>query len=635
MKQTTRSGAIPVGLVAILLVSAGPAHAHSTGSPNTGARTTAAQTAARAAEAGSTAHDTRGGPPTSAAAIVPITLTGASATSTSSDVTIVGGAITITAPGEYEITGTLNDGYLNVDTPDPGVVRLILNGASLANSTNSPLQVADAEEVVVVLADGSSNRLSDATRYVYPDPETDEPNAALFSKVDLTITGNGSLAVRGNANDGIASKDGLVIDAGTIVVDAVDDGIRGKDQLRVDGGNVTVTAGGDGLKSDDTEAPNGAVSITNGSVRVGAGDDAIHGENALDISGGTVTVTNSFEALEALRVTISGGTVNVTASDDAINAVQEGIDEFAVAPNASIVVSGGTVLVNSSIDGFDSNGSVTFSGGTVVVNGPVSGSPGEGAIDSNGPVRFNGGTVFAAGSTSMAVMSVPPTSGQGWAAPRFSANQSANSIVHLVSNGQVLVSYRAPKAFREMVFSSNRVTNGQSYEVYRGGSISGTILGGMSTSGSISGATRVMTVQAGTYSGGLVGWPPPTGGPTPPPTGPTSPPPTGPAPTGAPARGCTATYTVTSQWSGGFQGDVRIVAGSSAISGWRVTWTFANGQTVSQTWNATLTTSGSTVTAGNVSHNGTLGAGASTTFGFLGSWNGTNTAPTTLTCTAS
>ncbi|MBF9128796.1 carbohydrate-binding domain-containing protein, partial [Plantactinospora sp. S1510] len=506
MKQTTLSGAIPVALAAILLTTGSPADAHSTELPHR--RAPVAQ---------------------NVAAIVPITLTGASATSSSSDVTIVGGAITITAPGEYEITGTLNDGYLKVDTPDPGVVRLILDNASLTNSTNSPLQVADAEAVVVELADGTSNRLSDATRYVYPDPDTDEPNAALFSKVDLTITGNGSLAVRGNANDGIASKDDLVIESGTIVVDAVDDGIRGKDALRVNGGNITVTAGGDGLKSDDTEAPKGAVSITNGTVRVSAGDDAIHGENTLDISAGTVTVTNSREALEALRVTISGGTVDVTASDDAINAVQEGIDEFAVAPNASIVVSGGTVLVNSSIDGFDSNGSVTFSGGISVVNGPISGSPGEGALDSNGPVYFNGGTVFAAGSTSMAVMSVPPTNRQGWAAPRFSANQTANSIVHLVSNGQVLVSYRAPKTFREMVFSSNRVTNGQTYEVYRGGSISGTILGGMSTSGSISGATRVMTVQAGTYSGGLVGWPPPTGGPTTPP------------PTGAPARGCTAT----------------------------------------------------------------------------------------------
>lgn len=98
-------------------------------------------------------------------------------------------------------------------------------------------------------------------------------------------------------------------------------------------------------------------------------------------------------------------------------------------------------------------------------------------------------------------------------------------------------------------------------------------------------------------------------------------------------QACTATYAVTSQWTGGFQGEVRVTAGTAPISGWTVTWTYANGQRVSQAWNATVTTSGTTVTARNVAYNGSLGAGASTAFGFLGSWNGTNTAPT-VTCTA-
>ncbi|MEV2242522.1 carbohydrate-binding domain-containing protein [Micromonospora sp. NPDC049891] len=581
------------------------------------------------------------GAPATAQATVPITLTGASATSPSADVTIAGRAVTITAPGTYEISGTLNDGYLNVDTAASGAVNLILNGAAITNSSNAPLQVADADEVVITLAAGTTSRLSDATRYVYPDPNTDEPNAALFSKADLRINGTGALAVQGNAYDGITSKDGLVIESGTITVNAVDDGIRGKDFLDITGGSLDVTAGGDGIKSDDTEAGRGRLTITNGTVRVNAGDDAIKGENTVAISGGTVTVTNSYEAIESRQVTISGGTVNVTARDDAINAVEDGYGDFDVAPNAFVRFTGGTTLVNSSIDGIDSNGSVTFAAGTVVVSGPSTGSPGEGAIDSNGPVYFNGGTVLGAGSTSMAVLSLPPTSGQGWVAPQLSSSQPAGTLLHLVSGGQVLASYRAPKNFREVVFSSNRIQHGQTYEIYLGGSLTGTTIGGMATTGgSIAGATRLMTVTAGQYRGGLVGWPP--GGPgwppptTPPPTtpppNPTTPPPnpTTPPPS---ARGCTATYSVASQWQGGFQADVRVTAGSSAINGWRVTWTFANGQTISQSWNATISASGSAVTATNVSFNGSLAAGASTTFGFLGTWNGSNAAPT-LTCTA-
>ena len=58
----------------------------------------------------------------------------------------------------------------------------------------------------------------------------------------------------------------------------------------------------------------------------------------------------------------------------------------------------------------------------------------------------------------------------------------------------------------------------------------------------------------------------------------------------------------------------------------------AGGQSVSQSWNATLSSSGSTVTARNVDYNGRLGAGASTSFGFIGTWQGTNSTPA-VTCT--
>ncbi len=97
---------------------------------------------------------------------------------------------------------------------------------------------------------------------------------------------------------------------------------------------------------------------------------------------------------------------------------------------------------------------------------------------------------------------------------------------------------------------------------------------------------------------------------------------------------CTAAYRVTNQWQGGFQGEVRVTAGTSAIRGWTVTWTFADGQTVTNAWNATVTSSGATVTARNAGYNGNLAAGASTAFGFTASSRGTNSAPT-ASCTAS
>ncbi|WP_405920472.1 cellulose binding domain-containing protein [Streptomyces longwoodensis] len=103
-------------------------------------------------------------------------------------------------------------------------------------------------------------------------------------------------------------------------------------------------------------------------------------------------------------------------------------------------------------------------------------------------------------------------------------------------------------------------------------------------------------------------------------------------PTPTPTGACTVTYKVTNQWSGGFQADVQLTnSGSSAWTGWSLGWTFADGQKVSQVWNAEHTQTGAAVTVKNVGWNAGVAAGSSVGFGFTGSWSGTNTKPTAFT----
>ncbi|MEV4493423.1 cellulose binding domain-containing protein [Micromonospora coxensis] len=122
--------------------------------------------------------------------------------------------------------------------------------------------------------------------------------------------------------------------------------------------------------------------------------------------------------------------------------------------------------------------------------------------------------------------------------------------------------------------------------------------------------------------------------PSPTPTSP-SPTPTGSAPTTpVPAGACTATYRVTGSWQGGFQAEVSVRNnGGSTTSAWSVVWNYTAGQQVTQLWGGTVTQTGSQVVVRNADWNGVLGAGASTSFGFIGSWTGTNPVPF-LTCTA-
>jgi mannan endo-1,4-beta-mannosidase len=95
---------------------------------------------------------------------------------------------------------------------------------------------------------------------------------------------------------------------------------------------------------------------------------------------------------------------------------------------------------------------------------------------------------------------------------------------------------------------------------------------------------------------------------------------------------CAVTYKIAGQWQGGFQGDVKIAnTGTAAVNGWTLRWTWANGQTVSQSWGATTSQSGATLSATNVSYTGNIPVNGSVSFGFIGSWNGTNSAPTGFT----
>ncbi|GAA0572266.1 hypothetical protein GCM10010172_66000 [Paractinoplanes ferrugineus] len=99
-------------------------------------------------------------------------------------------------------------------------------------------------------------------------------------------------------------------------------------------------------------------------------------------------------------------------------------------------------------------------------------------------------------------------------------------------------------------------------------------------------------------------------------------------PASAAAAGCSVNYTIASQWQGGFGANVAIKNLGDAVSSWSLTWTFAAGQAVTQSWNTALTQSGSAVTAANVSYNGSIATNGEVSFGFNGSSNTTNPIPT-------
>ncbi|HFI0803366.1 TPA: carbohydrate-binding domain-containing protein [Streptococcus suis] len=287
----------------------------------------------------------------------------------STEVTLPNDGLKITEGGTYILTGSTTAG-VTVETD--ANVRIILAGAEISSSDTAAINVINADNVELEIKDGTTNTVKDTSNHTDTNIE-----GAIHVEADLTITGNGSLTVEGNFQDGIVSTDDLVVNSGNITVTAVDDGIRGKDSLTINGGTINVTAGDDGIKA----------------------------ETALTIDGGTITVPESLEALEGTNITINGGTIDVYGSDDAINAASTTSSEI------FIKVTGGDLKVavgSGDTDAFDANGNLYISGGTIDVTAPTS------AFDFDGTVEFTGGTVTVNGEQITEITHTGPGGRGGW-----------------------------------------------------------------------------------------------------------------------------------------------------------------------------------------------------------------------------
>lgn len=100
---------------------------------------------------------------------------------------------------------------------------------------------------------------------------------------------------------------------------------------------------------------------------------------------------------------------------------------------------------------------------------------------------------------------------------------------------------------------------------------------------------------------------------------------------GVAAIPCTVDYKVQNEWSTGFTAAVTVTNNGAPKSSWAVKWSYAGNQQVTSGWSAKYTQSGTAVTAANENYNGTLSTGGSVSFGFNGSYSGTNALPTTFT----
>jgi hypothetical protein len=326
------------------------------------------------------------------------------------------GAVTITEAGTYIVSGTLTNGSLKVNYSGKETVRLIFNGVNITNSSEAPVIVEDGKKVIITLADGSTNTITD-NRSTDLD---DDYSGAISSKADLIFNGSGTLNITANHKNGIKSNDDLKIVSGTFNINSVEDGIIGKDCLCIKNGTFTVTAGDDGMKSTyDKDDTKGYIVIENGTFNITAGNDGIQSEHSLTIYDGTFTIKTGTGATESIQTSSNmnvnpgnrfggdfknGSSTTTTEDTESIKGIKAGgamalvsgtfnidSEDDALHSNDTILISGGTYKLASGDDGIHADSTVQIDNGTIVISTSYEGI--EGAV-----INITGGDISVTSS---------------------------------------------------------------------------------------------------------------------------------------------------------------------------------------------------------------------------------------------
>ncbi|MBR0424217.1 carbohydrate-binding domain-containing protein [Candidatus Saccharibacteria bacterium] len=425
---------------------------------------------------------------------------------------------TVTESGTYYFTGTLEDGSIIVKADAEAVVRIVLNGVTIKNSSGPAIACYSGDDIVIELV--GENYLEDGSKY---STDLDEDvDGVIYSKSDLSFTGTGSLTIKGNYGDGIVSKDDLTFRSGTYNITAVDDAIRGKDSVHITDGDFTIKSTADAIKStnetdttkgfiliengtfnitssgkgikatnsimiyngeynivstDDAIHSNNYIGIIDGVINISSGDDGVHADARLIVDGGTINITKSYEGLEAQKISINAGKISIVANDDGINAGggadasstnRAGANTFDTDENCELIINDGEIYVNAAGDGVDSNGYLYFNGGTVTVDGPT--NSGNGALDSGGGIVMNGGTVIAVGASGMAE-TLGSSSSVYNISVYFTSTLSAGTKIEIKNSaGETVISHTSAKAFNHLAAGTSAFKNGETYTIYVNGS---------------------------------------------------------------------------------------------------------------------------------------------------------------------
>lgn len=315
-----------------------------------------------------------------------ILLNGNSATADSDAVKISGTNITITDKGTYILSGELDDGMITVNAEDTDKPQLVLDNVTINSESSAPIYILEADKVIITLAEGSVNTLSNGGTFTAIDENNID--AAVFSKQDLTFNGDGSLEVISPAGHGIVSKDDLVFTSGSYSVASASHGIDANDSVRVINSSITVDAGKDGIHAEnDDDTSLGFVYLSSGSFTVDAEGDGISAESYMQINSGDFDIVTGGGSVNSAKQTSDSwggfmgggdpsgmggmggmgrpGEPTAQTNDTAADSSNDSSSSIkALKSTGSLQINGGNFTIDSADDAIHSNYNITINGGS-------------------------------------------------------------------------------------------------------------------------------------------------------------------------------------------------------------------------------------------------------------------------------
>lgn len=481
-------------------------------------------------------------------------------------VTIDGADVTINSLTDekvsYTISGTTTDGSLKIYSSKK--FQLVLNGVSITNPTAAAINIQSSKRAYVVLADGTTNTLTDGSSYT-DVTDGEDMKACFFSEGQLCFSGSGKLNVYANCKAGIRSDDYVMIRPNTnIYVKATaGNGIKGNDALYIYGGVINVEASALAAKALSTDghmviSGGRTTAVTTGNATVEdselTGSAGIKADSTLTITGGELYVKSTGNGGKGIstdmQTYIKGGTVRVITTGKTFSYGSDDSKAKGIKADGDIIISGGDVMVRTEggegSEGIESKGEMTIEGGQVQVktyddalnskgnlylNGGyvLAVASNNDAIDANKNLYINGGNIIALGGGTpenpldaaegysiyvnggnvigMGGSTAQTASSSKQASIAYSASVSGQKIGLLDSEGNSMMYFEVPSTSQTAVYmTADGMTANQKYTLNYGVSVSGgTTWNGMNTTGTISGGSQLGEVTASASVGQSMG----------------------------------------------------------------------------------------------------------------------------------